>query len=315
MYALRGIVISLSLFIVLYCATSCAVLLSWRKMCSFSQRFSAGLRADVLFGIRMLPAIAAAALIAAYAVPSFVAFEPRALQETINGISIGLSAVGLAFLVFGLGRSGAALRRARRVIAEWMRGAEILGIGHSVAVLEVSGHAPAMTAAGIARPRILLSHSARSLLSPNELHAALNHEWVHVRRRDNLKKLLLHVVAFPGMKSLESAWIEAAEMTADENAVSNSSEALDLASALIKLSHLAVPTPAAELAAALVHSPASLVDARVKRLIAWKEQTGTPRPYAFWWSVCAAGVALCVLVFSYAPMLVRVHAMTEWMVR
>jgi Zn-dependent protease with chaperone function len=67
------------------------------------------------------------------------------------------------------------------------------------------------------------------------LQTALNHEVAHVSRRDNLKKLLLRFVAFPGMSGLETAWLEATEMAADDAAVSTAGDALDLAAALIKL--------------------------------------------------------------------------------
>ena len=46
---------------------------------------------------------------------------------------------------------------------------------------------------------MLLSGAAELVLTTNELQTALNHEIAHVRRRDNLKKLLLRFVAFPGM--------------------------------------------------------------------------------------------------------------------
>jgi len=61
----------------------------------------------------------------------------------------------------------------------------------------------------------------------------------HAHRRDNLKKLLFRFCAFPGMSRLEAAWCEAEEMAADDAAVASVGDALDLASALIKLSRLA----------------------------------------------------------------------------
>ena len=88
-----------------------------------------------------------------------------------------------------------------------------------------------------------------------------------MRRRDNLKKLVLRFVAFPGMSGLEQAWLEATEMSADDAAVATEAEALDLAAALIKLSRIASAEAPADLTAALVHLPGSLMNARVERLI------------------------------------------------
>ena len=106
-------------------------------------------------------------------------------------------------------------------------------------VLRISAAAPPLTAAGILRPSLWLSQAAEFVLTEQELKTALRHEAVHVRRWDNLRKLVLRLVALPGMAELESAWREATEMAADDAAVSTASEALDLAAAVIKLSRLA----------------------------------------------------------------------------
>ena len=140
-------------------------------------------------------------------------------------------------------------------------------------------------------------------------------KWCSVRRRDNLRKLILRLVAFPGMAELESAWREASEMAADDGAVSSASEALDLAAALIKLSRLTPLEPPAELTTALVHSPAKSVNARVERLIAWTERRQNAAPgYSLGCALCAA-VAVVALAVTYSELLVRVHAATEWLVR
>jgi len=152
-------------------------------------------------------------------------------------------------------------------------------------------------------------------LTERELRSALRHETIHVRRRDNLRKLFMRVAAFPGMAQLESAWREATEMAADDAAVSSAAEALDLAAAVIKLSRLAPFAPAAELTTALVHSPAESVNARVERLIGWTEaRQGSASGYS-WRYACAALAVVGTLAVTYTELLVRVHAATEWLVR
>ena len=64
-----------------------------------------------------------------------------------------------------------------------------------------------------------------------------------MRSWDNLKKVLISATPFPGMGSIESAWREAAELAADDAAVTNRQEALDLAAALIKLSRSSQQLP------------------------------------------------------------------------
>jgi Zn-dependent protease with chaperone function len=171
-----------------------------------------------------------------------------------------------------------------------------------------------MTAVGIIRPRILFSRAAEFLLNANEFQSALNHEIAHLRRRDNLKKLLLRFVQFPGMRGLEHSWLEATEMAADDAAVSTSAEALDLAAALIKLCRLGSMGSFAELNMSLVHSPVSLVNERVERLIHWTGRS-YPAPRHSLWYAGGLGLALFAAGLSYSQLLVAAHNATEWLVR
>jgi len=316
MFAVRGIAVSLSVFVIVYCAASLVVLVTWRNVWSGWQRQSAHRRADWLFFLRMLPLISAILITAAFAVPSFLLFEPRSIEEPLGSVTVTLAFLALTLVGFGVRKSLAALHRSRQKISEWTRAAENLETDAPVSVLRVSGAAVAMTAAGIVRPRILLSDAARTLLSPNELRTALNHELAHVRRYDNFRKLLLQLAVLPPMSGLEAAWLEAIEIAADDAAVSNTSEALDLASALIKLSRSAQLMPPIELTAALVHSPAAVVDARVKRLIAWQAASRPKRHRSSIWCTLPAALAtIAIFAFTYNELLVRVHAATEWLVR
>jgi Zn-dependent protease with chaperone function len=148
------------------------------------------------------------------------------------------------------------------------------------------------------------------------LQSALNHEVAHVCHRDNLKKLLLRFVAFPGMAGLEAAWLESTEMAADDAAVANAGEALDLAAALIKLSRLAPSEPPADLTAALVHSLPCVMNARVERLIAWSdERFVSTRRFSPWYGLGAAAATAALFAVTYSQLLVRVHTATEWLVR
>jgi beta-lactamase regulating signal transducer with metallopeptidase domain len=163
---------------------------------------------------------------------------------------------------------------------------------------------------------VWLSGAAEFVLTERELCCALRHEVVHVRRRDNLRKLFLRMVAFPGMAQLESEWREAAEMAADDAAVSNASEALDLAAAVIKLSRLAPLQISPELTTGLVHSPAESVNARVERLIGWTEaRQSRASGYSFACVICAIVAAASALALTYSSVLVHVHQATEWLVR
>ncbi len=320
MFAMRGIAVSFSIFMMLYGALSVGVCAVWRSVWLASQGYSARSCADLLLALRLTPFVVATGLTLVLAVPSFLLLEPHAVNEPVGALPVLLGLCGVAVLLAGMWKAAAAVRQASRTIARWSSEARVISSGAndfraSVPVL-VSASAPPLTAAGILRPSVWLSQDAESVLSEREFQSALRHEVTHLRRRDNLRKLILRLVAFPGMAELERAWREATEMAADDAAVSSAAEALDLAAALIKLSRLAPLEPAAELTTALVHSPAESVNARVERLIAWTEQPQSPAPgYSLVYPLCTAAAVVVTLAVTYSHLLVRVHAATEWLVR
>jgi hypothetical protein len=320
MFAARGIAISLAGFVIVYCGLSLAVACGWRRAWLLTQRLSLSRAADMLFVLRMSPLITAALSTLALTVPSFLLLEPRVIEESVGGVSLALGAGGLILVLLGMINAAIGLWTAARAVGEWTRGARPAESASSVPVLTISPASPVMTAAGILRPRILLSGAAELQLSGSELQAALNHELAHVRRADNLKKLLMRFVAFPGMTELEAAWLETAEMAADEAAVATTRDALDLAAALIKLSRIVPEAPTTVLTAALAKGPASAVYARVERLLAWSEENGLPaaehsRWYTLSFGLAATFAAITMFVLTYNQLLVHVHTATEWLVR
>lgn len=316
MFAARGIAVSFSVFVMVYCVLSLAVCLTWRRVQLYSEGHPVRRVADWLFVLRMFPLVTAAVITAAFTVPSFLLLEPRAIDEPMGEIPLVLGLCGVAFAIFGAVNAGLAVRRTWRTVANWTHEAEPTNMPAPVPVLRIARAVPAMTAAGIVRPRVLLSGAAEFVLTAKELHTALNHEVAHVRRRDNLKKLLLRFVAFPGMGALEAAWFETTEMAADDAAVSSVGEALDLAAALIKLSRLGPAEPAADLTTALVHSPAELMNARVERLLVWRNERRVPRQVkSTWYGLTAALATIAVFAVTYSQLLVHVHTATEWLVR
>jgi beta-lactamase regulating signal transducer with metallopeptidase domain len=321
MFALRGIAVSFSIFAMLYSALSLVVCCLWRKVLFYGQRYSARRCADLLFALRMAPFVLAAGITLALAVPSFLLLEPRVVNEPMSAVPVGLGICGLAILLAGIWKASTALLQASRTVARWSREARVMGSSliesmEFVTVRRTSGAAPPLTAAGIFRPSVWMSRAAEFVLSERELQSALRHEVAHVRRRDNLRKLILRLPASPGMAELESAWRDATEMAADDSAVSSASEALDLAAAVIKLSRLASLEAPVELTTALVHSSASSLNARVERLIAWTEpRQNVAQRYSVRYLLCAVATVVTTLAVTYSELLVRVHTATEWLVR
>ena len=316
MFALRCLGVSLSFFLLLYGAVSVAVIGGWRRVRRAGGRLPARRQADVLFVLRSLPLTAALMGTLGFVVPSFLLLEPRAVAEPVGAIPLTLGAACLALFGTGLRNAISIQRRTSRVVSEWLEGSTAAVDHNSVPLFRIRTPAPALAVAGVRVPRVLLSDAAAGLLNGRELKTALRHEMVHARRHDNLKKLLFRFSALPGMARLEAAWSEAAEMAADDEAVCNCGEALDLASALIKLSRFA-PVPAgAGLMTALVQGSGSSLNARVERLVAWNDTHANEFRSAFpWYPALSLCGAIFGVVMSYGVVLTRMHELTEWLVR
>jgi len=168
--------------------------------------------------------------------------------------------------------------------------------------------APALMLVGVRRPKIMVSDMAATVLSEQELQVALRHELAHQRSRDNLKKLLINAAPFPGMSSLEAAWRETAELAADDTAVNSRQDALNLASALIKLSRPSQQWIEPELANGLVCG-SSAINLRVRRLLQWR--AADSRFHRTWPWVILAILVVAGMASHYGTMLVLTHRLTE----
>jgi Zn-dependent protease with chaperone function len=314
MFALRGLGVSLSVFVLLYCGISLLVIALQSLVIRLSRGFGPALASDCLFAWRILPLVVSLSVTAFYLVPSFLLLEPHQTNETFGADLMLLGLCCLALIVAGLLRAARAQRKTSQALAAWLHGAEEMGVTEAVPVFRTGKDAPALTVAGVCAPRVLVSETALRMLSSPELQTALRHEMAHVRRRDNLKKLLFRFSVFPGMSELESAWSEAAEMAADDAAVSSLQDALDLAAALIKLSRFSAGQHSPALASALLHNSASSLAARVRRLFAWSN-SGANRRKTSNYLLPVMLLSACCVVLTYSSVLTGMHTVTEWLVR
>jgi beta-lactamase regulating signal transducer with metallopeptidase domain len=265
--------------------------------------------------LRLFPLLASIGLTLIFVVTSFQLLEPRSVDEGIGAIPLALAICALLLIACGFSRVITAQVATSRLVAHWLEGACPPPSGDRAIALRSRREAPPLTLVGVHRPRVLVSESAIELLSHDELHIALNHELAHARSRDNLKKLVFRLCPFPGMAKLESAWSQTAELAADDAAVSSLEGALNLASALLKLSRLAPVDAAAVCTVGFVTRP---ITSRVSRLLAWNEATAAssqPIMIPAWRAIPAACVALICLVATYGPLLALTHELTEWLVR
>ena len=102
MFAARGIAVSFSVFVLVYCTLSLAVSLSWRIVWRRIQHHPVRRIADILFALRMLPWLAACVITAAFTIPSFLLLEPRAIEEPLGGLPLSLGICGAVLGIFGI---------------------------------------------------------------------------------------------------------------------------------------------------------------------------------------------------------------------
>jgi Zn-dependent protease with chaperone function len=320
MFVLREIAVSLTFFVLLYCLLSALVAIAWRSLRWLNATEQS--LAALLFAFRVLPLTASVVITFAFVVPSFQLLEPRSMDidEGMGAMPLALGACALSLIACGSFRVIIAQSRTSRVVARWLEGAHPLNVDAAAARTDAQTvtfpsrrEAPPLTLVGIRRPRVLVSESTVALLSHDELQIALKHELAHMRSRDNLKKLVLRFCPFPGMGRLESAWSQAAELAADDSAVSNLDDAVDLAAALVKLSRL-VPAGGAPLCT--TGFVTGSISARVARLLSWDEAgKARPKRIRLWYVVPPVLVVLGCVFASYGPALALTHEITEWLVR
>jgi Zn-dependent protease with chaperone function len=313
MFVARCIGVSLSLFTLVYVVISLAASHGWRWVLRLCRAGSSRDAANLLFTLRMMPFVVASLFTLAFTLPSFLLLEPRSTGENVGTAPAILALICLTFLAAGIVRALSVLHKTSRALENWLEGSRVISQS-PVPVIQTAKSAPALTVAGLRDAKVLVSEAAAAALSPAELETALRHEMAHVRAHDNLKKLLFRLALFPGMRKLEQAWAEKAELAADDAAVGSLGDALDLAAALIKVSRLKVAAPVA-LTTGLLHSSTALSQ-RIQRLVSWQLSGTAGRRGRRWMLALPPMMAVVMLlVTTYGSALAQLHAVTEWLVQ
>jgi len=304
-YLLRGAVISLASFFVIYVALSVVLASAWRFGIKHAK-----LNSNALFTLRTAPAWLATLFTALLVVPSYISLEPMSdTTEPIGAVAFALAFACAIWIAFS----------SYRMIAAWWtasRFGRIATAQHFAASgfhgLHVESEHPGLFVVGIFRPALVVSSAATQLLSAEELRAAMLHEQAHIANHDNLKKLLLRGVSFPLLSSLDQAWEMQAEMDADSAAASSEENALELASALVKVAsrgNHAMPA----IAIALATADRSVLAARVNRLTDWAPQTDSRNmlPFAIGFAITVA----TMIALDFSPAIAQIHSLTEILIR
>lgn len=245
MYALLCICLTLSALLALNALASALAGIVWRALAPRVRGWDAGTRASLLFALRLTPPVSAAALAFALIVPAYLLHEPLDSGERVGVklfILACLSAAGVLLAAWRIARTWIATRRLTR---DWMSHAEPFEVeGATVPTFRIRHSFPVIAVIGVLRPRLFVASQVFGVLTPEELAAALAHERGHVEEHDNLKRALLQagedaLLHAPLGRSLRRAWQSESEMAADEfAAAAGPAAALDLASAIVKISKL-----------------------------------------------------------------------------
>jgi beta-lactamase regulating signal transducer with metallopeptidase domain len=319
-FAARGFLVSLAFFATVYCPLSSLVGFAWWSVNRIGRKPTVN-SANFLFGLRIFSFTVSTVVAVFFTFPSFWLMERASLDEDAG--TFILAACSLLVLGAGLFRVLRAQARTTKAVTQWSlgtaeaaeavnMGARNVGCEAATPALSASNGAPALILVGICRPRVMISDMAATVLSDHELQIAVRHELGHKRSWDNFKKVLISATPFPGMSSLESAWREAAELAADDAAVANRQDALDLAAALIKLSRSSKQWSEPALASGLV-SGSSSISLRVKRLLAWSMPS--QRLQRIWpWSLLVLFPMIIFIASNYGATLTLTHRLTEILV-
>ncbi len=285
--------------------------------------------ANVLFAIRILPLFLALGVSLGLILPAFLRFEPRTTSEAMSARLFLLSFAGALVLTMLAVRGLRVLRATARVERGWRaRGEEqrVNVAGSEIPVHYVDGAPALLAVTGFFRPRIFVAREVCRLLSRDELFAALAHEMAHVGFSDNFKQFLLRLTRLPrwlgGTAMEDAAWVTVSELAADEAALAGGASALDLASALVKMSALKTDRPVGSQVAAshlLPDLPGPALEMRVAHLhrlledeIAGPKVLPRPKP---WPKLIAILLAMMAYVAAVSTLLPSIHKALEFLVR
>jgi Zn-dependent protease with chaperone function len=246
LYLLLGTCLALSALLALNAFASALAGLVWRSLAPRVAHKPAAVRARLLFALRVSPPLLAAALVFALLLPAYLLHEPHDTGEEVGPKLLALAAVSAAGVLLAFWRVARTWLATRRLVRDWLRHSEPFeAAGVSVPAYRMRHRFPVIAVIGVLRPRLFIASQLFDALTDGELKSALAHERGHVAARDNLKRALLQagqdalLLLAPLGRSLRREWQNESELAADEFAAAGgAASALDLASALVKISKL-----------------------------------------------------------------------------
>lgn len=297
----RFVIVILAAFASANAVASAVTVWQWRRAQAPASPLD---RATFLFHLRLLPLVASL-LWASLAMFSFFFFEPRAENERIGAVLIGVSSLGFALLFAAAVRVSIAVIRHRGLVRVWLRGATPIALpGIHIPALAIDTTFPVVAVVGILRPRLVIARCVLDACPAEELAAILDHERGHITRRDNARRMLLLALPDPLSwirvgRAIDAEWHDAAEEVADEAPGDGRGDAgrVALAAALVRVARMVPPGETlSELPASALYRGEPL-ERRVRRLL----DPIPPRPRAprhYQWIGLAAFIGLSIILLN-----------------
>ena len=146
-FVLRGLAVSFATFVIAYIALSALLGRAWKV----AHRQCRSLSANALLGLRLAPLCAAASITFGVAVPSFILFEPRNVEEPFGPPLVLACVVGMIGLMAVLATLVSTLRSTTRTVARWSDSSQPgnIAVDQASVCVRVSRSVPTLATAGI----------------------------------------------------------------------------------------------------------------------------------------------------------------------
>lgn len=193
-----------------------------------------------------------------------------------------------------------ACRIVRSFVRAWrgtrtLRQLQVTGTQHSaLGVTVIAGPQPLCFAAGLWRPRILISDGLLRMLDADQRAVVLAHERAHVRRRDALAASFVHACSVLHLPAIAS-WLErelaiAAEQACDDEAAEVVGDRITVAETILTVERAAYQHVAPGLEVVSVAMVACAIQRRVEALLRDRLRPPSLQPLHF--ALSASAVAL-----------------------
>ena len=305
-FVARGLVQILGAHFLVSTILGVAVALVWHRAAVVPAR--AAVTSRRLFVLRLLPA-AGGLLAGILVMVGYIIWEVQVEREAVGPAALGAAAAGLATLVHAGVRLFIVLGRTIRIRRELIARVESTLPTRPLPASIIDTMFPVVAIVGLVAARLFVARRVLEACSADEFDAVLAHEHAHARQYDNLRRLAM--AASPDVlglvaegRALERAWLQAAELAADETAAAGCQRGVSLASALVKVARLA-SVPAEPLPASALYRGEPIAE-RVHRLL---DPPSAPdrRPWPAW----ARALTLCVALAGAVASIPALHRAAE----